>query len=162
MQTPKEIDIPELEPPSGSAFATQVMREIAKAAQVGESSHKPNDDAAIMSRALILITGQTWRLKNVMIDPDSTEMKTALSAQEMRKVSNALEAIDQAIQELGIRVIDRCNEDFHPGLPDQVVTEEPREGISKEQIIRTIRPTIMWHQTMMQRGEIDLAVPISK
>jgi hypothetical protein len=63
---------------------------------------------------------------------------------------------------LGIRIIDRIGESFDAGLPDQVVTEEPREGLTREQIIRTIRPTIMWNQTMVQRGEIDIAVPSIK
>jgi hypothetical protein len=115
-----------------------------------------------MSKALIAIAGQSWRLKTATTDPETGDTKNELSSQELRKVSNALEAIGQTLQELGFRVIDRCNEDFHPGIPDQVVTEEPREGISKERIIRTIRPTIIWHQTMVQRGEIDIAVPASK
>jgi hypothetical protein len=111
---------------------------------------------------MILITNQLWRIETVVNDPENGEIKTDLSSQEMRKIANALEAIKQSIGELGIRIKDRCNEDFHPGLPDQVVTEEPREGISKERIIRTIRPTILWNQTMVQRGEIDIAVPILK
>ena len=45
-------------------------------------------------------------------------------------------------------------------LPTQIHTT--MEGITKEQVIRTIRPTIMWNQTMMQRGQIDIAVPASK
>lgn len=111
------------------------------------------------SKVLLQLTGQTWRLRTILIDSDSGEGKAELSPQDIRKLCHAVESLQVAIESLGIRVIDRCNEDFHPGLPDTVVTEEPREGISKERIIRTIRPTIMWGQTMMQRGEIDIAVP---
>jgi hypothetical protein len=127
-----------------------------------EAPTSGTDPKSELSKALIAIAGQSWRLSTAVNDPETGDTKTELSPQEMRKLANALEAIQQSIQELGIRVIDRCNEDFHPGLPDQVVTEEPREGISKERIIRTIRPTIIWNQTMVQRGEIDIAVPVKK
>ena len=115
-----------------------------------------------MSKALILLAGQIWRLGNAVINSESGEVKTELSPQEIKRVASARGIMQQTIDELGIKVIDHCNEDFHPGMPDQVVTEEPREGITKEQVIRTIRPTIMWNQTMMQRGQIDIAVPASK
>ncbi|WP_395745398.1 hypothetical protein [Prosthecobacter sp.] len=113
-------------------------------------------------KALIAIANQSWRIGGALIEVETNEPKSVLSPQEIKKLSKALETICEATQALGIRVIDRCNEDFHPGLPDQVVTEEPREGISKERVIRTIRPTIMWHQTLVQRGEIDIAVPTKK
>ncbi len=113
-------------------------------------------------KALIEVANQSWRIDAALTDGDTKEPKAALSTQDIKKLSKALETICECTQGLGIRVIDRCNEDFHPGLPDQVVTEEPREAISKERIIRTIRPTIMWHQTMVQRGEIDIAVPVKK
>jgi hypothetical protein len=114
------------------------------------------------SKALLQITGQLWRQGTILIDSESGEPKNELSPQDIRKLSHALETMRELIKNLGIRVIDRCNEDFHPGLPDTVVTEETHEGISKERIIRTIRPTIMWGQTMVQRGEIDIAVPVNK
>lgn len=114
------------------------------------------------SKALLQITGQLWRQGAIVIDSESGEPKNELSSQDIRKLSHALETMREVIQSLGIRVIDRCNEDFHPGLPDTVVTEETHEGISKERIIRTIRPTIMWGQTMVQRGEIDIAVPVAR
>ena len=114
------------------------------------------------SKALLQITGQLWRQGTILLDSESGEPKNELSPQDIRKLSHALETMRELIKNLGIRVIDRCNEDFHPGLPDTVVTEETHEGISKERIIRTIRPTIMWGQTMVQRGEIDIAVPVTK
>jgi hypothetical protein len=114
------------------------------------------------TKALIQITGQMWRLGSLLFEPDTSDLKSELSLQDIKKMGHAVETMREVIELIGIRVIDRCNEDFHPGLPDTVVTEEPQEGISKERIIRTIRPTIMWGQTMVQRGEIDIAVPVTK
>jgi hypothetical protein len=138
---------------------TPAVRELMNSGKAEQKS--ANDDTAL-AKALISIAGQAWRLGTAVKDSETNEVKTVLSQQEIRKVANIMETINQVIIDLGIKIIDRCNQDFHPGLPDQVVTEEPKAGISKEQIIRTIRPTIMWHQTMVQRGEIDIAVPVSK
>ena len=162
MLLPKELEIPQIAPPSVTELLTQTGLESTNPIAATEGNQRLETEIGLMSKAMILITNQLWRLETVVNDPENGEMKTELSSQEMRKIANALDAIKQSIGELGIRIKDRCNEDFHPGLPDQVVTEEPREGISKERIIRTIRPTIFWNQTMVQRGEIDIAVPILK
>jgi hypothetical protein len=162
MKLPKELSIPQIEPPSVAELLTQTALQSTHPNTPAEASQRLENEIGLMSKTMILITNQLWRIETVVNDPENGEIKTDLSSQEMRKIANALEAIKQSIGELGIRIKDRCNEDFHPGLPDQVVTEEPREGISKERIIRTIRPTILWNQTMVQRGEIDIAVPILK
>jgi hypothetical protein len=159
MKLPKELDIPQIAHPSAAEMMTPAVRELMNSGKAEQKS--ANDDTAL-AKALISIAGQAWRLGTAVKDSETNEVKTVLSQQEIRKVANIMETINQVIIDLGIKIIDRCNQDFHPGLPDQVVTEEPKAGISKEQIIRTIRPTIMWHQTMVQRGEIDIAVPVSK
>jgi len=159
MKLPKEFDIPQIAHPSAVEMMTPAVRELMNSGKAEQKS--ANGDTAL-AKALISIAGQAWRLGTAVKDSETNEVKTVLSQQEIRKVANIMETINQVIIDLGIKIIDRCNQDFHPGLPDQVVTEEPKEGISKERIIRTIRPTIMWHQTMVQRGEIDIAVPVSK
>ena len=163
MKIPKELQVPYIPLPSAAEIMSQadsVLSGTPPTASFDQSSGL--GDVSALSKALIAVAGQAWRQETALTDPELGEPKLELSTQEIRKLANALDAIKQAIEELGIRVKDRCNEDFHAGLPDQVITEEPREGISKERIIRTIRPTIFWHQTMVQRGEIDIAVPISK
>jgi hypothetical protein len=162
MESPKELRIPQIPPPSATELIIQIAQVSNTPGTPPEASQGLENKIGLMSKAMVLITNQLWRLETVVNDPEKGEIKTELSSQEIRKIANALDAIKQSIGELGIRIKDRCNEDFHPGLPDQVVTEEPREGISKERIIRTIRPTIFWNQTMVQRGEIDIAVPILK
>ena len=121
-----------------------------------------SSEVAVLQNSLIAVTNQVWRIASAIIDPDSKETKNELSAQEIKKVGNSLESIKETLGSLGIKIIDRLGEPFNAGLPDQVVTEEVQEGLSKEQIIRTIRPTIFRHQTLVQRGEIDVAVPAVK
>lgn len=164
MKTPPELSLPQVSLPDSHQFAKDLLQATTMSPGIpNRDSAQVNDpDLQACMKALIAIANQSWRIGSAIIDAETNEPKSALSPQEIKKLSKALETICEATQGLGLRVIDRCNADFHPGLPDQVVTEEPREGISKERVIRTIRPTIMWHQTMVQRGEIDIAVPTKK
>jgi phosphotransacetylase len=116
----------------------------------------------ILQKALIANANQIWRISSAVIDPETKEAREELRPQEIRKVAKAVESLMETFNGLGIRIIDRLGEPFDAGLPDQVVTEEPREGLTREQIVRTIRPTIVWNATMIQRGEVDIAVPITK
>lgn len=134
------------------------------AQDTGLSSDSPaeSNELFALRKAIALIANQVWRIGIVAMDNETKEPKSEISALDIKKVANSVENMTELMVGLGIQIVDRCNEDFHPGLPDQVVTEEPREGCSKERIIRTIRPTILWNQVMVQRGEIDIMVPITK
>ena len=163
MKPPKKLDITKFEFPNAADLADKTQN--SSACRPTIMRQEPSAYAAevtMLSKALVAVANQTWRIAGAVIDPDSKEPKSELSTQEIKKVGNAFDSIKETLGELGLKIIDRFGEPFNTGLPEQVVTEEPREGISKEQIIRTIRPTIMWHQTMVQRGEIDIVVPIAK
>ena len=117
------------------------------------------DELMALRRALVVVAHQAWRMGCVAIDAETKEPKEALSTLEIKRIASALENLAEILGELEIKTMDRVGEPFNAGLPEQVVTEEPQSGISQERIIRTIRPTILWKQTMVQRGEIDIAVP---
>ena len=166
MNIPHKIDLIKVELPTGAEFA-EFAKELGSAENLGPTKSDLNPDALAadvqrLSKALVAITNQSWRIANAVVDQDSKEGKEELSAREIKKMNKALEGMIETLEELGIKSIDRQGEPFNVGLPDQVISEEPRDGISKEQIVRTIRPTIMWNQTMVQRGEIDIAIPAVK
>lgn len=160
MKPPKNIDISIIPPPSTTDLANDIMKTVtSETAEPSGEGGSQSAEVSTLSKALIAIANQSWRISNAVIDPDSKDPKEELSSREIKKMNRALESMDETLAGLGINLIDRLGEAFNTGLPDQVITEEARDGISKEQIVRTIRPTIMWHQTMVQRGEIDIAVP---
>ena len=162
MKIPKEIDLNSVSfPAPSSADSSNASDNNSQAAGTG-SKNELQEISLSHIKGIVQLASQTWRLSSVLKDAETDQPKTELNSQDIRKLSNIAEAMQEIILNLGVRVIDRCGEDFHPGLPDVVVTEEPKEGISKERIIRTIRPTILHGQTMVQRGEIDIAVPMEK
>lgn len=163
MRPPDKLDLAIIQFPSPSELVTELGKTLSSDTPSDKESDGANSDSVTMlSKALVVIANQSWRISSAVLDTESKETKSELTAQDLKKIGNALEGMIEILASLGIKVVDRMGEQFNAGLPDQVVTEEPREGISKEQIIRTIRPTIMWHQTMVQRGEIDIAVPTVK
>ena len=163
MNHPNKLDITKFEFPNAAGLAEEIENSTAYSPTVNvQELSIYAAEVQKLSKALVAVANQTWRIAGAVIDLDSNEPKSVLSTQEIKKVGNSLESIKETLGGLGLKIIDRFGESFNTGLPEQVVTEEPRDGISKEQIIRTIRPTIMWHQTMVQRGEIDIVVPIVK
>lgn len=156
MKLPDQFRLPQPSFPSPQEFAA------ALAATGPSPESRPIDrgpDLTALSKALITIANQTWRLSVATHEADSHQPKAELTPQDIRRVVSAMEAIKETIDSLGIKIVDRTGEPFNPGLPEQVITEEPLPGISHEKVLRTLRPTILWHQSIAQRGEIDIAVP---
>jgi hypothetical protein len=163
MKIPVLLDLSIVPPPSFIQHTNDILKTLeSEPSARQEGSGATSAEVTVLSKALIAVANQLWRITGAIIDPDSKEPKSELSAQELKKVGNALESIKETLGGLGLKIIDRLGNPFDAGFPETVVTEESQEGISKEQIIRTIRPTLMWHQTMVQRGEIDIAVPAVK
>jgi hypothetical protein len=160
MQIPKIIDLKGNPYPDTAEISDLLKSDQAPTSLPSESSRSA--EMMEFSKALISIANFHWRASVAVLDQESKEPKPELKVLDIKRIGNALEGMRGILAALGIRVIDRLGDPFNAGLPEQVVSEEPQEGISKEQIIRTIRPTIMWQQTMVQRGEIDIAVPAVK
>lgn len=163
MKPPEKLDLPSFPLPSAAELTSNVSKLLSfdkESERDPEASFSSAE--AILKKALIANANQTWRIASAVIDSDTKEIKEELRPQEIRKIAKAVESLMEIFDGLGIRIFDRLGEPFNAGLPDQVVTEEPREGLTREQIIRTIRPTIVWNETMIQRGEVDIAVPVNK
>ena len=159
MKIPDKLDLKKVDYKEISALAEQ-LGDVPKLSQ-DTGDDRIAEEVRILQKALILIANHYWRMSSAIIDKESGEIKEDLGSQELKKVGYSIDGMKEALESLGINIIDRIGEPFDAGFPDQVITEEPREGISKEQVTRTIRPTIIWRHTMVQRGEIDIAVPIN-
>ncbi len=163
MKIPVILDLSIVPPPSVIQHTNDLIKTLeSEPSARRDGSGVTSAEVTVLSKALIAVANQAWRIASAVTDPDAKEPKSELSAQEIKKVGNALESIRETLEGLGLKIIDRFGEPFNTGLPEQVVTEEQWETISNDRIIRTIRPTLMWHQTMVQRGEIDIAVAAVK
>ena len=107
-------------------------------------------------KGMAAIATDAWRAKTRMVDPTSGEVK-----EEMKRVYRHVEGILEALVTLGIEVKDHTGDTFDYGLPLKVVTTQPTAGITRETVIETIKPTILWEKQMIQMGEVVIATPIS-
>jgi hypothetical protein len=110
-------------------------------------------------RKLVQLADLHWRLGALVIDTETGDAKDTVESADLRKIARSLNSMDEIFKSVGLTVFDRSGQDFNHGLPETVITEEARAGISRDRVLRTIRPTIMWNHQMVQRGEIDIAVP---
>ena len=102
-----------------------------------------------------------WRIKSRMTDAFSKHTKEELAKEDIKKIARNLESIYDSFTHLGIEIIDRTGESFDYGLPEKVVTAKPQDGITKELVLETLRPTIKWNKQIFP-GEVEIVTPISK
>lgn len=115
----------------------------------------PDIDLTAFARSIAIIATNAWRAKGRMIDPTTGEVKD-----DLKRICRHIESILESLVEMGIEIKDRTGEPFDYGLPEKVITTQPKEGISKEHVLETIKPTVYWKAHIIQHGEVVIAAPI--
>ena len=103
------------------------------------------------------VATNTWKARRRMVDPISGEV-----GEEMKRVHADIERIQRCLEDLGIVIEDHTNQAFDYGLPWKVVATKPTAGIEKEIVTETLRPTIRWHDQIIQHAEVEIATPLNK
>ena len=89
-----------------------------------------------------------------MIDPETGEAR-----EEMRRVCRHIEAIDEALKQLGVQVNTYMDQPYDSGLPIRVIAFEPTAGVSREEIKETIKPEIKFRGDRIQMAEVIVGMP---
>jgi len=79
--------------------------------------------------------------------------------EEMKRVYRHVEAALENLREMGIEVKDHTGEAFDYGQSLKVITTQPIQGITRETVIETIKPTIYFQEHLIQTGEVVIATP---
>jgi hypothetical protein len=125
-------------------------------------SAKPEDQppaapptADIDKKALAAIATSAWKAKSRLLEAGTADDGGVLTRVhgDIRRIWNTL------VDDLGVEVKDHTGAPFDYGLPLRVVTSQPTQGISKERVIETIKPTIRWRNKIIQMGEVVIATP---
>ena len=104
--------------------------------------------------AFISIATNAWRAKVKMLDANTGEAKD-----EMKRVYRHIEAISEALKDVGIEIIDPTGRAYDSGMALKVVAFEQTPGLSKEEIKETIKPSITWNGKLLQVGEVIVGTP---
>jgi len=100
------------------------------------------------------IITNAWRAKVKMLDADTNE-----PTEPMKRVYRHVEAIFDALKQIGVEHLDPVGRAYDSGMALKVVTFEPTPGLSKEEIKETIKPSVTWQGRLIQMGEVIVGTP---
>jgi hypothetical protein len=163
METQKELSLPDPNWPDPSELA-RAIEKLYEAGQLGSAKGDAHIVVAIppaFAKATITVATNVWRLRTRLIDRHSGEVREDVSKEDVKKMARYIESIYEAFADIGIEIKDRTGEAFDYGLPEKVVTAQPQEGLTRERITETLRPTIYWKEKLAQQGEVVIATPIA-
>ena len=89
-----------------------------------------------------------------MVDPDTGEAK-----EEMKRVYRHIEAIFDALKEIGFETIDPTGRPYDSGMALKVISFEQTPGLAEEEIKETIKPSVVWQGRLIQMGEVIVGTP---
>lgn len=107
-----------------------------------------------VTRTLSIIATNAWRARKKMVNNENGEAKD-----EMKRVFRHIEAIFDALSEIGIEISDMQGRAYDPGMALKVISFEPSPGLSIEKILETVQPTITWKGKLIQLGEVIVGMP---
>ncbi len=105
-------------------------------------------------RLLADISTGLWRLRQRMVSPDTDQ-----PAEEMRRAYRFFASVWDTLHEAGVTIQDHTHTAYDPHLALKVLTYEPTPGVTREQVLETIKPSVYYHQRCIQMGEIIVAIP---
>jgi hypothetical protein len=95
-----------------------------------------------------------WRLRQKMTQPG-----TGKPLEEMRRAYRHFESVWDALSNEGVVIHDHTNEDFDAGQSLKVLAFQPTQGLRRERVIETIKPTICVNDEIIQMGEVIVGTP---
>ena len=78
---------------------------------------------------------------------------------DRRRLERNFEAILSSLESFGVLVKDHTGEAYDYGQALKVVASQPQNGLTREVVTETIRPTVYWRENIIQRGEVVIATP---
>lgn len=109
---------------------------------------------ASIIQALSVIATNVWRARKKLVDPNTGEAK-----EETKRVHRHIEAICEALRQIGIEIIDKQGQPYDSGMALKVITFEKISGLTREKVAETIKPTITYTGRLIQIGEIIVGTP---
>ena len=77
----------------------------------------------------------------------------------LQKLSRDVERTWDALTQGGIEIKDHTGGDYEGGMALRVVASQPVTGLTRRQIIETLKPTIYYKDKIIQMGEVIVGVP---
>ena len=137
-----------------NSSVNQLNAQIVQLRNAASSAQKMDVVPPSVVKAFATIATNAWRAKTKMVDSDTGEAK-----EEMKRVYRHIEAIFEALKQIGVETIDPVGRVYDTGMALKVVAFEPTPGLSHEEIKETIKPSVAWQGRLIQIGEVIVGTP---
>ena len=78
---------------------------------------------------------------------------------ELQRVSRDVESTRDALTQRGIEIKDHTGQDYITGMALRVIASQPVPGLTQQQIIETLKPTIYHRDKIIQMGDVIVGIP---
>lgn len=116
------------------------------------------DSSAEIIALLADVATGLWRLRAKML-PDGSRQPS----EENRRSYRQLETIMDVMVQAGVQIRDHTGEAVPRGgiYTLKALAYEPTAGLSRDQVIETLKPTIAFKDRVIQTGEVIIGTPIT-
>lgn len=121
--------------------------------QAGQEA-TPATAPELTPRLLADVSTGLWRLQHKMGAATNGD-----AARDWRRATRHLEAVQDALTQAGIEVVDHTHEPYVAGMALKVIAFQPAAGMQREQVLETIKPTVYLNGRAIQMGEVIVATP---
>lgn len=119
-----------------------------------EKSEVASQEIITMLKLFADVTTGIWRTKLKMLQPGTDQ-----PYEEMRKAYRPLAATFDLLCQAGLEIKDWTDAPYATGMIEKVVAFEPSPTVVRETVLETIKPTILYKEQLLQKGEIIVGVP---
>ncbi len=102
---------------------------------------------------LLPLATALWRLRSAV----PAEGSGAVA--DPRRIARHVEAMWDALAQAGIEIQDHTGAPFDSGLALKCLAFQPTEGMEREKVIETVKPSIYYRGRLVQMGEVIVGTP---
>jgi len=114
----------------------------------------PVAEASGFYRLIAEVATGLWRIRRKALPGGAEEPSEA-----MRSVSRHVEAVWDTLTSAKVEIRDHTKERYVTGMALKVIAFQPVSGVQAETILETIKPSVFFHDRLIQRGEVIVATP---
>lgn len=96
-----------------------------------------------------------WRTYTKMVNPETDEPLEGMS-----RVKPPVERMLILLRQNGFEIRDLTNKPYVTGMLEEVKEWETKEELTKEIILETISPTIIFREKLLRQGQVIVGVPL--
>jgi len=121
----------------------------------GRDSSTMDEQLVIAIKTLAAVATALWRAKAKL----DAESQAELPA-ELRNLPRHIQAAWDALDAGKVQVDDFAGQRYVPGMAVNILTFQPLEGIGSEIIHETIKPSVYFNNTLIQRADVIVGRPV--